>query len=132
MFQSNGSFLKSGVNMQIQKLVERIHLFSEVRDWDQFHSVKNLAMALAVESSELLEIYQWTTEKESNNLGNEVIRQKAKDELADIFIYLLRISTKLNIDLEEAAISKMQKNELKYPIEKSKGNTLKYSELIDE
>lgn len=118
--------------MQLEKLVEKIQTFSTKRDWDQFHSVKNLSMALAVESSELMEIYQWVTEKDSNNINDKVLKQKAQEELADIFIYLLRITTKLEIDLEEAVLMKMKKNELKYPVDKSKGNSRKYTEFTDE
>ncbi|MBP9681622.1 MAG: nucleotide pyrophosphohydrolase [Bacteriovorax sp.] len=118
--------------MQLEKLIDKIKTFSDQRDWDQFHSVKNLSMALAVESSELMEIYQWITEKDSNDKNNESLKQKAKEEIADVFIYLLRIATKLEINLEEAVLMKMEKNELKYPIEKSKGNSLKYTEFGNE
>jgi NTP pyrophosphatase (non-canonical NTP hydrolase) len=115
--------------MDTEKLLERINAFSSERDWDQFHSIKNLTMALSVESSELVEIYQWLSEEESNDPTNEVVLTRAKEELADIFIYLLRISSKLNIDLEKAVLSKMEKNEEKYPIEKSKGKSTKYTDL---
>ncbi len=115
--------------MDTEKLLERINAFSNERDWNQFHSIKNLTMALSVESSELVEIYQWLSEEESNDQTNEVVLTRAKEELADIFIYLLRISSKLNIDLEEAVLAKMEKNEEKYPIEKAKGKSTKYTDL---
>lgn len=118
--------------MDLSILVEKINAFSKERDWDQFHSIKNLTMALSVESSELVEIYQWITEEESNDKSNEKIMQKTKEELADILIYLIRISSKLDIDLEEAVLSKMKQNELKYPVEKSKGNSKKYNEFSNE
>jgi NTP pyrophosphatase (non-canonical NTP hydrolase) len=118
--------------MDIKKLEELINAFSKAREWDQFHSIKNLAMALSVESSELVEIYQWISEAESNDQSNELILQKTRDEVADIFIYLLRISSKLNINLEEAVLSKMNKNELKYPVEKSFGKSTKYTDFSNE
>lgn len=105
-----------------------IQKFSQDRDWEQFHSPKNLSMALSVEASELLEIFQWLTEEQSYNL-NDSKKQHAKEEVADIAIYLLRICMKLNINLEEAIIEKMKKNEEKYPVEKAKGSAKKYTEL---
>lgn len=101
--------------MDLAKLTSMINAFSDERDWNKFHSVKNLAMALSVESSELVEIYQWLSEEESNDLSNEILLAKAKDEVADIFIYLNRVCTKLNIDLEKVVVEKMAKNALKYP-----------------
>lgn len=116
-----------GYTMDIKNLEQIIKKFSKDRDWDQFHSPKNLSMALSVESSELLEIFQWLTEEESYNLS-ESKKQHSKEEIADIAIYLLRISMKLDIDLEEAIIEKMKKNEKKYPVEKFKGSAKKYNE----
>lgn len=111
------------------KLEKEIFKFSGDRDWDQFHSIKNLSMALSVESSELVEIFQWMTDVESNNIADDGIKfPKVKDEIADIFIYLIRISSKLNINLEEAVLSKMEKNIAKYPVEKFKGSSRKYNE----
>ena len=118
-----------GQVIDVEKLLVKINNFSNERDWNQFHSIKNLTMALSVESSELVEIYQWLSEKESNDNSNEIIKQKAREELADIFIYLLRIAEKLNIDLENAALDKLDLNEIKYPVEKSKGNSKKYNEF---
>jgi NTP pyrophosphatase (non-canonical NTP hydrolase) len=110
-------------------LEKEIFKFSGERDWDQFHSIKNLSMALSVESSELVEIFQWMTDTESNSIaGDEMKFPKVKDEVADIFIYLIRISSKLNINLEEAVLSKMEKNIEKYPVEYFKGSSRKYNE----
>lgn len=112
-----------------EKLEKEIFKFSGERDWDQFHSIKNLAMALSVESSELVEIFQWMKEEDSNKIiGDKVKFPKVRDEIADIFIYLIRLSSKLNIDLEEAVMNKMQKNIEKYPVEKFKGSSRKYNE----
>ncbi len=116
--------------MDYQKLKMEAEKFASDRDWAQFHSVKNLSMALSVECSELLEIFQWMSEEESNLLMNNPEKmQKVKDEAADIFVYLMRLSGKLNIDLEEAVIAKMKKNAEKYPVDKSRGNSKKYDEL---
>ncbi|TLP36215.1 nucleotide pyrophosphohydrolase [Arcobacter arenosus] len=114
--------------MNIEKLKSILKKFSEERDWEQFHSPKNLSMALSVEASELVEIFQWLTEEQSYNL-NESKKQHAKEEVADIAIYLLRICMKLNINLDEAIIEKMKKNEEKYPVAKVKGSAKKYTEL---
>lgn len=118
-----------GQMIDVEKLLTKINNFSNERDWNQFHSIKNLSMALSVESSELVEIYQWISEEESNDNSNEIIRNKAREELADIFIYLLRIASKLDIDLETAALDKLELNEIKYPVDKSKGNSKKYDEF---
>jgi dCTP diphosphatase len=115
--------------LPIEELLEIIKKFVSDRDWEQFHSVKNLTMALSVESSELLEIFQWVSEEESNLTSNSDRLSKTKDEIADIFVYLVRIADRLNIDIEEAVRHKMDKNMVKYPIEKSKGNSKKYTEF---
>lgn len=105
-----------------------IEKFAKDRDWDQFHSPKNLAMALSVEASELVEIFQWLTEEQSRNLPPEKVAM-LKDEMADIYIYLLKLSRKFGVDLTEAAFSKLEKSAQKYPIDKSKGSNRKYTEL---
>jgi dCTP diphosphatase len=121
---------KKVLNMDLKKLYEEIEQFTQERDWDQFHSIKNLSMALNVESSELMEIYQWVAEKKSNELHQDpVMKVRIEDEIADIFIYLLRIVRKTNTNLETAVKNKMQKNREKYPVELSRGNAKKYDEL---
>lgn len=116
--------------MNLEKLNNEVDKFASDRDWDQFHSVKNLAMALSVESSELLEIFQWMSEEDSNKVNDIPEKlQKVEDEVADIFVYLLRLSGKLNIDLEKAVTAKMKKNAEKYPVELSRGNSKKYNEF---
>jgi dCTP diphosphatase len=116
-------------SINFEKLEEVIFKFSADRDWDQFHSVKNLSMALSVESSELVEILQWMKEEDSNNIASDIIKfPKVRDEIADIFIYLIRISSKLNINLEEAVLDKMKKNIEKYPVDQFKGSSKKYNE----
>lgn len=117
-------------NINVEKINQELDIFINDRDWDQFHSIKNLSMALSVETSELVEIFQWMKEEDSNKVANnEKLTQKVKEELADIFIYLLRISKKSNINLETAVLEKIKKNSEKYPVDKSKGNSKKYNDL---
>ena len=117
-------------NIDLLKLNSELELFVKERDWDQFHSVKNLTMALSVECSELVEIFQWMTEEESNGVTqDQVTIDKVQDEVADIFLYLMRILSKTNIDLESAVKSKIKKNAEKYPVALARGNSKKYSEF---
>lgn len=105
----------------------KLRRFAEARDWDQFHSPKNLSMALIAEAAELVEHFQWLTEEQSKNLSHDKLNE-VEQELADIQIYLIRIADKLNIDLLNAVDKKMQINETKYPAEKVKGQHKKYTE----
>lgn len=116
--------------LDLDSLMSELKTFAEERDWDQFHSVKNLSMALSVEASELLEIFQWLSEEQSNNAKfDPKLKQKASEEVADIFVYLLRVAGKLDIDLNEAVRAKLKKNAEKYPVDLSKGNSKKYTDL---
>ncbi len=113
-----------------QKIDQVVSAFITERDWDQFHSIKNLSMALSVEASELVEIFQWMKEEDSNQVkNNDKLKFKVSEELADIFVYLLRIAKKADIDLEEVVLAKIKKNSEKYPVEKARGSSKKYSEL---
>ena len=117
-------------NIDLKKLNNEIEKIVSERDWDQFHSVKNLAMALSVESSELLEIFQWMTEAQSNSVKDDgKMMERIEDEVADIFVYMMRIMSKTDIDLEKVVLNKLKKNAEKYPVEKSKGNSKKYNDL---
>ena len=111
--------------MDYKKLKKEIKDFVDERDWEQFHNPKNLSMALSVEASELLEIFQWQKAEEYKNASEEQ-KEMIKDEVADIFYYLIRISDKLDINIEEALIKKMQKNRKKYPKDLVKGKAVKY------
>jgi len=111
----------------LEQIKLKLQQFAEERDWDQFHSPKNLSMALIVESAELVEHFQWLTEKESHNLSEDKMRE-VEEELADIQIYLIRIADKLGVDLLSAANKKIEINEKKYPSEKVKGSSKKYTE----
>ena len=115
-------------DMEITELIDKIRDFANARDWDQFHSPKNLSMALSAETGELLEIFQWLTEKESNNLPEDKF-EAVKNEIGDILIYLLRIADKLGINPIQSADKKLMINEVKYPVEKSRGNAIKYTEF---
>ncbi len=112
---------------EILKLQERLRAFAEQRDWKQFHSPKNLSMALIVEAAELAEHFQWLTQEESFNLANEKL-EAVGEELADIFVYLVRLADQLDIDLSQAVERKIGLNELKYPVDKVRGSAKKYNE----
>lgn len=111
----------------LQELRNKINDFVTARDWDQFHSPKNLAMAMIVEAAELVEHFQWNTLEESRELTPEK-REAVSHELADTFVYLLRIAEVLEIDLIEAANQKIILNGQKYPVDKVKGSNKKYTE----
>ncbi|MCL4852879.1 MAG: nucleotide pyrophosphohydrolase [Bryobacteraceae bacterium] len=113
---------------EMESLRNGLRSFAADRDWDQFHSPKNLASALAVEAAELLEPFQWLTEEQSRNLTPEQLAA-ARDEMADVFAYLVLLADKLGVNLLDAAKEKMRRNAEKYPIQKSKGSSAKYTEL---
>ena len=112
--------------MSLQKeALEMILDFREARDWKQFHDLKNLAIALNLEAAEVLELFLWTKDN-SLQLGKKA---QLKDELADVYHWLLLLAHDADIDLDTALIEKIKKNAEKYPVEKSKGNSSKYTEL---
>ncbi len=111
-----------------KELGEKVRHFAEERDWAQFHSPKNLSMALSVECAELMEHFQWLTENQSRRLRGRQMREVEK-ELADIQIYLVRLSQVLGLDLLAASKSKLLENAKKYPVSKARGSAKKYTEL---
>lgn len=111
---------------ELTKLRDDLREFAAERDWDQFHSPKNLASALAVEAAELLEPFQWLTEEQSSSLDEKRLAAVA-EELADVQIYLIRLADKLNVDLLHAVRDKMLRNAEKYPVDSFKGSARKYS-----
>ena len=114
--------------MEVQKLIDRLRDFAAERAWEQFHSPKNLSMALAAEAGELLEIFQWLTEEESRNLATQADElRRVREEVGDVAIYLIRLCDQLGIDLEQAALEKIEQNEAKYPVKLSRGNATKYN-----
>jgi NTP pyrophosphatase (non-canonical NTP hydrolase) len=106
----------------MEKALDALLNFRDERNWKQFHNPKDLAIAIQLEASELLEEYLWKTSEEGNV-------DKIKDELADVISYILLFAKHYEIDLEEIILEKIEKNKLKYPVEKSKGNAKKYNEL---
>lgn len=114
-------------DQNIQDLSQSLADFARKRDWEQFHSPKNLSMALAGEAGELLEHFQWLSESQSTQLA-AAKRDAVALEMADIFIYLLRLAERLDIDLLDAAYRKMAINEQRYPVEKVKGDARRADE----
>lgn len=114
----------------IDSLRDRLREFARERDWDQFHTPKNLSMALIGEAAELVEHFQWVDGNNSHLLDDKV-RPSVEEEIADIFIYLVRIADKLDIDLYSAAERKIAINACKYPADKVKGSSKKYTEYED-
>ena len=110
----------------LNTLTQQLRDYADARDWQQFHSPKNLAMALSVEAAELVEIFQWLTEEESGNLTSTQ-RQQTEHELADIFLYLLRMADRVDVDIVDAAKKKILINEKRYPAEKVRGSSKKYT-----
>lgn len=104
-----------------QETIDRIRKFREDREWDQFHSPTNLAKSIVIEASELLECFQWS--------DTEYNIQSVKEELADVIVYVQDMLDKLDLDPDEIVNSKMDQNEKKYPVEKAKGNSKKYTQL---
>ncbi|MEH6450316.1 MAG: nucleotide pyrophosphohydrolase [Oleispira sp.] len=115
----------------LNQLQAYLRQFAKDRDWDQFHSPKNLSMALSVEVSELLENFQWLTEEQSYTLDQQQ-RAAVADEIADVQMYLARLADKLDINIGEAIEQKINKNEAKYPAELVKGSSKKYTEYVKE
>ena len=112
---------------QLEELRIRISKFAKERDWDQFHSPKNLSMALIVEAGELVEHFQWIKQSESFALPAEKLKA-VEEELADIFVYLVRIADQLGIDLISASHRKIESNAAKYPADMVRGSSRKYTE----
>jgi len=117
------------VRLERFDLVQKaLRQFVAEREWDQFHSPRNLAVALSVEAGELLEHFQWMSDSDSTALAQEE-RDAIAEEMADVFLYLLRLAEKLDSDLLEAAERKLAINRRKYPVEKAKGKSTKYTKL---
>lgn len=113
---------------KLDQLRDALRAFTAARDWDRFHSPKNLAMALSVEAAELLEVFQWMTEADSRNL-EPAAKAAASEEIADVLLYLILLSDALGIDPVAAAERKMIANAQKYPVEKARGTSAKYTRL---
>lgn len=106
----------------MNKIISALKQFRDERDWQQFHNPKDLAAALSIEASELLEVFLWKQSEEAN-------MERVKEELADVFAYALLLADVYGLDVEDIVLNKIEKNKLKYPIEKSKGSSKKHTEL---
>jgi dCTP diphosphatase len=116
--------------LDVSRLQETIARFARERDWEPFHSPKNLAMALTGEVGELVELFQWLSEDASRGVARDPATARAvRDELADVLVYLVRLAAVLEVDLDEAVRSKLAANEHKYPAARARGNAKKYSDL---
>lgn len=104
----------------MQKAIQEIIEFNKERDWDQFHSPENLAKLICIEAGELLECFQWNSDYD---------KEAVCEELADVVNYCIVMADRLEVDLEEIVLKKLEKNRQKYPVEKAKGNSKKYNEL---
>jgi NTP pyrophosphatase (non-canonical NTP hydrolase) len=113
---------------ELDGLREQLRTFAAARDWGQFHSPKNLAIALSVEAGELLEHFQWLTQAQSRELPPKALAA-VRDEIADVLLYLVRLSDELGIDLIAAAERKLVDNDRKYPVDKARGKSTKYTDL---
>jgi dCTP diphosphatase len=113
----------------MKQVVLKLRKFAKQRKWDKFHSPKNLACSISVESAELLELFQWSKGNKWTDLKDKKFRRKVEEELADILLYLLRFADKGRFDLFKAATQKLQLNASKYPVSKSRGTDKKYTEL---
>ncbi len=115
----------------MKELIQKLKEFTEERDWEKFHSPKNLSMALSVEVGEIVEIFQWMTQDQSGNLRPEKLEQ-LKEEIGDVMIYLTSLADKFGIDPLEAAKQKVEINKRKYPEDIVKGRSEKYTEYKDK
>jgi NTP pyrophosphatase (non-canonical NTP hydrolase) len=112
----------------MNKLIRELRKFARDRDWEKFHSPKNLSMALAVEAAEIMEQFQWLTEEQSRNLDKKTLK-RIKKEIGDVQIYLARLADQLGFSPVEAAIAKIKENRKKYPVKKARGVAIKYADF---
>lgn len=114
----------------LDELTQQLIEFRDARDWRQFHSLKDLILSLSLEASELLELSQWKPEQQfEEDSSSAAMQQRLKEECADVLLYLLLIAERTGIDLQTAAAEKIAANNAKYPVEKSRGTSAKYTEL---
>ena len=119
--------VKNAVDSDLTRLRDLVRAFVDERDWDQFHTPKNLASALSVEAAELLEHFQWLQHGRPDELGPDKARE-VRHEMADVLVYLVRLADKLDVDLFAAVQEKMVLNREKYPAEQVRGDARKYYE----
>ena len=127
MTDSGAARIDSGID-SLESLRTRLRAFVAERDWDQFHNPKNLAMALIAEAAELVEHFQWLTADEADRLPRETL-EEVEHEMADVLIFLVELADRLKVDLLAAAGRKLELNAIKYPVEKARGKSTKYTKL---
>ena len=115
--------------MEIKALQLELQKFADERDWDQFHSVRNLVLAVIGEAGELAEVLQWVGDDKTGGFLEDGGRQRLSEEIADVFIYLVRLADKAGVDLESAVRDKLLSNSQKYPVDQARGNAKKYTEF---
>lgn len=115
--------------MGLEEIQIEVQRFTEARDWEQFHTIRNLVFALQAELGELAELVQWVPDRDIDDRWIEANRQRLSEEWADVFIYLLRLAQVAGIQPETAALEKIRMNAEKYPVDKARGNATKYSNL---
>lgn len=114
----------------VSELTQQLIEFRDARDWRQFHSLKDLILSLSLEASELVELSQWKPEKQfEDEAQQEPMQQRLREECADVFLYLLLITERTGIDIQQAAADKLKANGIKYPVDKSHGTSAKYDKL---
>ena len=123
--------MQTEINEDLSSIIKEIIKFRDDRDWLQFHDPKNLSQAISIEAAELQEIFLWKSTEESKSLPSDQLK-RVENEVADIFIFMVYLCNHFEINLLEAVLKKINKNELKYPVEKSRGSSKKYTELSGE
>ena len=113
--------------MDVKYIQRELSDFAKKRNWEKFHNLKNLAISINIESSELLEIFQWSNDGGLSEIKNEATREEIEKEIADVFNYIVRLADVLDVDLEKASMLKIDENEKKYPINAFKGTSRKYN-----
>lgn len=118
------------INKNFQSILTKIRSFRDERDWKQFHNPKDMALAISIEASELLELFLWKNKQEVEDfVKNKKNLEEISDEIADILNFTFELSDNLRIDIEKAVLNKIQKSSQKYPVHKSKGKAVKYTKL---
>ena len=128
-FKAEPSVMRDG-ETHLQDIKDRVLAFAKERDWEQFHAPKNLSMAIAAEAAELMEHFLWQSPEAScRDMDAEKLRAKVEEELADVFIFAIEFANMTGIDIATIIDTKMKRNAEKYPVEKAKGRSVKYTEL---
>ena len=128
-FKVERSVMKDA-DTQLQEIKVRVLAFAKERDWEQFHAPKNLSMAIAAEAAELMEHFLWQSPEVSRrDMEAEMLRAKVEEELADVFIFAIEFANMTGIDISTIIDTKMNRNAEKYPVDKAKGRSVKYTEL---